>query len=141
MKILFDTNVVLDVLMDREPFFNAAAELFATVEEGSGVGYLCATTLTTVYYLAEKTLGAKSAKQAIRKLLALFEVAMVNRPVLETALQARFNDFEDAVVYAAALHAGADVIVARNEVDFKSSKIPVYSPLETKKILSFLKEG
>ena len=141
MKILFDTNVVLDVLMDREPFSNAAAELFATVEEGSGVGYLCATTLTTVYYLAEKTLGAKSAKQAIQKLLALFEVATVNRPVLETALQARFNDFEDAVVYAAALHAGVDVIVTRNEVDFKRSTIPVYSPLETEKILSFLKEG
>lgn len=51
MKILFDTNVVLGVLMDREPFSDAAAELFATVEDGSGIGYLCATTLTTVYYL------------------------------------------------------------------------------------------
>jgi hypothetical protein len=61
--------------------------------------------------------------------------------VLETALQARFGDFEDAVVYAVALHVGADVIVTRNEVDFKSSKIPVYSPLEIEKILSFLKEG
>lgn len=141
MKILFDTNVVLDVLMDREPFSDPAAELFATVEDGSGIGYLCATTLTTVYYLAGKALGAKRARQAIQKLLALFEVAPVNRPVLETALQARFNDFEDAVVYAAALHVGADVILTRNEVDFKSSKIPVYSPLETEKILSFLKEG
>ena len=141
MKILFDTNVVLDVLMDREPFSDPAAELFATVEDGTGIGYLCATTLTTVYYLAGKALGAKRARQAIQKLLALFEVAPVNRPVLETALQARFGDFEDAVVYAAALHVGADVIVTRNEVDFKSSKIPVYSPLETGKILSFLKEG
>jgi len=141
VKILFDTNVVLDVLMDREPFSDPAAELFATVEDGSGIGYLCATTLTTVYYLAGKALGAKRARQAIQKLLALFEVAPVNRPVLETALQARFNDFEDAVVYAAALHVGADVILTRNEVDFKSSKIPVYSPLETEKILSFLKEG
>lgn len=58
MKILFDTNVVLDVLMDREPFSDAAAELFTTVEDGSGIGYLCATTLTTVYYLAGKALGA-----------------------------------------------------------------------------------
>jgi predicted nucleic acid-binding protein len=140
VKILFDTNVVLDVLMDREPFSGAAAALFAIVEEGMGIGYLCATTLTTVYYLASKTLGAKSAKHAIRKLLALLEVAAVNRPVLETALQARFNDFEDAVVYAAALHVGVDVIVTRNRNDFKTSKIPVYSPLEAEKILSFLKE-
>lgn len=140
MKILFDTNVVLDVLMDREPFSDAAATLFAMVEEGDCIGHLCATTLTTIYYLAGKALGAKGAKQAIQKLLALFEVAPVNRLVLETALQVRFMDFEDAVVYAAALHAGADVIVTRNEVDFKSSKIPIYSPLETEKILSFIKE-
>ena len=140
MKMLFDTNIVLDVLMDREPFADAAVELFAKVEEGSLIGFLCGTTLTTVYYLTAKVLGAKGAKQAIEQLLAMFEVAPVNRVVTETALDARIIDFEDAVIYAAACHVGADAIVTRNEDHFKGSKIPVYSSLETEKILSLLKE-
>lgn len=126
--------------MDREPFADGAVELFARVEEGGVIGYLCGTTLTTVYYLTAKVLGAKGAKQAIEKLLAIFEVAPVNRPVIETALNVRIADFEDAVIHSAACHAGADAIVTRNEGHFKGSKIPVYSSLETEKILSFLKE-
>lgn len=139
MKILFDTNIILDVLMDRKSFADVAVELFVKVEEGSAIGYLCGTTLTTVYYLTAKVLGAKGARQAIEKLLAMFEVAPVNRPVIETALKAGIHDFEDAVIYAAACHVSADVIVTRNAGHFKRLKIPVYSSLEAGKILSLLK--
>lgn len=140
MKILFDTNIVLDVLLDREPFAEAASGLFGKVEEGSIIGYLCGTTLTTLYYLTAKVLGDGGAKQAVQKLLDLFEVAPVNRPVLETAMNARISDFEDAVIYAAACHVGADAIVTRNESHFRGSKIPVYSPREAEKILLLLKD-
>jgi len=78
--------------MDRELFSEAAAEFSVPVEAGSSGGYLCATTLITVYYLAGKALGAKRTKQAIQKLLVLFEVAPANRPALETARQAYFRD-------------------------------------------------
>ena len=135
MKILLDTNIVIDVLMDRMPYSDSAVELFSKVEDGTIIGYLCGNTITTVYYLAAKTVGAPpKAQEEIRKLLSLFEVAPVNRHVLEAALVADFKDFEDAVIHVAACHVGAEAIVTRNQKDFKKSRIPVYSSEEMVKI-------
>lgn len=136
MKVLFDTNVVLDVLMDRMPFSEAAVDLFSKVEDGTIIGYLCGTTVTTIYYLASKVVGAARAQKEVKKLLGLFEVAPVNRPVLESALSADFNDFEDAVIYEAARHIGADAIVTRNQKDYIKSQIPIYTATELSKMLS-----
>jgi predicted nucleic acid-binding protein len=135
LKLLLDTNIVLDLLMDRIPFSDSAAGLFSKVEEGTIIGYLCGTTITTVFYLAAKTVGAPKAQEEIKKLLTLFEVAPVNRQVLESALDAQFSDFEDAVIHEAACHVGADAIVTRNKKDFKKSRLPVYSSEEMVKIL------
>lgn len=134
MKILLDTNIVLDLLMDRMPYSDAAVELFSKVEDGTVTGYLCGTTITTVYYLASKALGAARAQEEIKKLLTLFEVAPVNRLVLESALVVDFNDFEDAVIHEAACHAGADAIVTRNQKDYRKSRISVYTSSEMAKI-------
>jgi predicted nucleic acid-binding protein len=136
LKILFDTNIVLDVLMDRMPFSDAATVLFSKVEDGSVIGYLCGTTITTVYYLAAKTIGTARAQEEIKKILSLFEVAPVNRHVLESALTAGFGDFEDAVIHEAACHVGAEAIVTRNQKDFKTSRIPVYTSEEMAKIVT-----
>jgi predicted nucleic acid-binding protein len=136
LKILFDTNIVLDVLMDRLPYSDDAVELFSKVEDGSVIGYLCGTTITTVFYLAAKAVGTARAQEEIRKLLSLFEVAPVNRLVLESALVLDFNDFEDAVIHEAACHIGADAIVTRNQKDFKKSRMPVYTSEEMAKILT-----
>jgi predicted nucleic acid-binding protein len=135
LRILFDTNVILDVLLDREPFSTIVSQLLSKVEIGEISGYICATTVTTVHYLASKVVGADRAQQEIRKLLTLFEVAPVNRSVLESALTARFTDFEDAVVHEAALHIGAEGIVTRDIAGFKRAKVPVYSPEELSGIL------
>jgi predicted nucleic acid-binding protein len=128
--MLFDTNVVLDVLLDREPFATVGAHLFSQVERGSVRGYLCATTVTTVYYLTQKTLGTAHARQQIRTLMRLFDVAPVNRGVLEAALASRWEDFEDAVLHEAALHIGANGIVTRDPTGFKGARLPVYTPDE-----------
>ncbi len=136
MKVLFDTNIVLDVLMDRIPFSDAAVELFANVENGTITGYLCGTSITTVFYLAAKVIGPLRAEEEVKKLLSLFEVAPVNRPVLESALVADFIDFEDAVIHEAACHVGADAIVTRNQKDYKKSRLSVYSSEEMAKMLS-----
>ena len=130
MRILFDTNVILDVLLDREPFSSTAAKLFSEVEAGNIAGYVCATTITTLHYLATKVIGAATAKAEINKLTMLFEVAPVNRAVLEAALLSGFKDFEDAVVHSAALYQGVHGIVTRDFNGFKKSKINVYSPEE-----------
>ena len=135
MRVLFDTNIFLDLLMDRVPFSDPAAELFSRVEEGTIIGYVCSASITTIYYIASKTIGAVRAQEEVKKLLNLFEVAPVNRAVLESALTAGFADFEDAVIYAAACQVDAEAIVTRNKKVLKKSRISVYSSAELVKIL------
>lgn len=135
MKILFDTNV-LDLLIDRKPFSTIAVQLFSKVEAQEIAGYLSATTVTTIHYLARKVIGPNKAKKEIKKLLTLFNVAAVNRPVLEAALTSKFRDFEDAVLHEAARQVEVQGIVTRNVKDFKQSKIHIYSPEELLQILA-----
>ena len=130
MRILFDTNVILDVLLDREPFSTVAARLFTKVEAGEITGYVCATTITTIFYLASKVIGAASAKEEINKIMMLFEVAPVNRAVLDAAISSQFKDFEDAVVIESAIYKDAQGIVTRDLKGLQSSKIYIYSPEE-----------
>ena len=130
MRILFDTNVILDVLLDREPFSSNAARLFSKVETGEITGYVCATTVTTLHYLISKVIGADSAIDEINKLMMLFEVAPVNRAVLEAALSSGFKDFEDAVVYESGVSKESQGIVTRDFEGFKKSKINIFSPEE-----------
>ena len=130
MRILFDTNVILDVLLDREPFSSSAAKLFSKVEKGEITGYVCATTITTLHYLTSKVIGADAAIEEINKLMMLFEVAPVNRAVLDAALTSGFKDFEDAVVHESGVYKETQGIVTRDLNGFKKSKIPIYSPEE-----------
>jgi predicted nucleic acid-binding protein len=132
---MFDTNIVLDLLLDRKPFANAAAQLFSRMETGRLAGCVCATTVTTIHYLATKILGATKARTHITTLLSLFEVAPVNRPVLEAALSSAFKDFEDAVIHEAALNVGVQALVTRDVTGFKNARIPVYTPDELLHIL------
>ena len=135
MKILFDTNVVLDLLLDREPFADTAARLFSRVDEGDLSGFISATTVTTVHYLARRTVGDRRARREIGKLMDLLEVAAVDGSVLEGVLEPKFRDFEDAVLHQAAMSANADGIVTRNAGDFKQAMIPVYAPEELDRLV------
>ena len=128
--LLFDTNVVLDVLLDREPHVHASAQALAQVERGEVRGFLCATTVTTLFYLASRALDARRARGQIEALLRLFDVAPVTRLVLTDALGIGFADYEDAVLHEAARHAGVQGIVTRNVRDFSAATLPVFSPDE-----------
>ena len=130
MKVLFDTNVVLDHLLEREPFVDAAEQLLSLVDTGRIDGVVCSTTATTIHYLASKAVGAQAAMAYLRKLLAIFDVACVDREVLLGALDAGFSDFEDAVLHQAACDIGAAAIVTRNGKDFVRSTLPVFDPIE-----------
>lgn len=136
MRAVFDTNVVLDLLLDRYPWSEEAAELFARVETGELEGYLCATTVTTIHYLATRTVGRNQARREVRKLLSLFDVAPVQRPVLDAAIELDFDDFEDAVLYEASRQVSAGVIVTRDVRGFGSARLPVLSPKAFASILS-----
>lgn len=130
MKALVDTNVVLDVLLDRQPFVTASAGVLGLIETSELQGILCATTITTLDYLLTQSLPRPVARQTLRKLLELFEIAPVNRVVLEEALKSRLTDFEDAVLDQAGRLAGAELIVTRNQKDFRNASLKVLGPDE-----------
>jgi len=130
VKVLFDTNVVLDHLLGREPFVDAAEQLLSLVDSGRIDGVICSTTATTIHYLASKAVGSSAALDYLRKLLAIFDVACVDRDVLRVALDAGFSDFEDAVLHEAACKVGAVAIVTRDGKDFAKSTLPVFDPIE-----------
>ena len=130
MKVLFDTNVVLDVLLDREPHVAVAAKLLALVDNGRMEGSICATAVTTIYSIAAKSFGRRRAHEQVCELLTLLEVAPVDRDVLDRALDLDFTDFEDAVLHEAARNAGAVAIVTRDGVDFAKATLPVFDPRE-----------
>ena len=130
MKILVDTNVVLDLLLDRPPFSDSAARIFSLVENSEVEAALCATTVTTIDYLLSRSLPRDAAKKALQHLLELFEIAPVNRPVIEEALQSRMTDFEDAVLSYAANLIGATAIVTRNTKDFRNAPVKALDPAE-----------
>ena len=128
MRVLVDTNVVLDVLLAREPHVRPAAEVFALIERSHIDASICATTVTTVYYLLTQALARDDARDALRRLLGLFEIAPVNRSVIEEALGSAIADFEDAVLEKAAHLIGAETIITRNTKDFRRSTIKALDP-------------
>lgn len=130
MRVLFDTNVLIDVLFERHPFVQEAALLFDLTVRGEIGGLLGATSITTLYYLVAKGSTQTMARENIQELLRLFEVAAVNRRVLEAAATSGVDDFEDAVLHEAAHVAGADGIVTRNATDLSEATLPVYTPPE-----------
>jgi len=128
--VIIDTNVVLDVLLSRTRFVESASRVFALVEQSKIEASLCATTVTTVHYLLTQSLSRDEGRRALRGLLELFEIAPVNRPVLEGALQSKIADFEDAVVEQAGRLAGAEAIITRNTKDFRHSSVKALDPAE-----------
>lgn len=130
MSILVDTNVVLDVLLKRQPFYDNSARVLALVEEGGVRALLGATTVTTIFYLSRRLIGAERARANIASLMQCFEVAPVTRSVLDGALQLPISDFEDAVLHEAARLAGAEAIVTRDVADFASAALPAYTPTQ-----------
>ena len=130
MKVLVDTNVILDVLLDRHPFAKDATRILTLVEESKIEGFLCATTVTTIDYLLGRSLTAMKARTALQRLLDIFEVAPVNRPVLEQALRSEISDFEDAVLEQSGRLVDVDSIVTRNIKDFRKSSVTVLDPVE-----------
>ena len=128
MRVLFDTNVLMDVLLDRKPFADESAQVMDQVVRSAVTGLICASTVTTVFYLSSREAGKKEAMVQIRSLLGLYEMAPVTRAVLDAALASKSPDFEDAVLAEAAHQAGAQAIITRNVKDFAHSPVRAYTP-------------
>lgn len=127
-RILFDTNVILDVLLDRQPFAEASAAAWLAVESGIAEGMLAAHAVTTIHYLLRKEQGNVKAKRILSGILRVFEVAPVDGAVVNDALQLAFSDFEDAVTASAARAAGCECIVTRDPKDYRGSPVRSLTP-------------
>ena len=127
-RLLLDTNIVLDVLMDRQPHAPASVAVFAAVENGKAEGLIAAHAITTIHYLLSREAGEAGSKQVLRTLLKLFRVAPVDGDIIQHAIQASGQDFEDSVTAAAAQASGCHVIVTRDPKGFRRSPIPALNP-------------
>ena len=134
-RLLIDTNVVLDVLMDRQPHAVASAAVFAAIETGKAEGFLAAHAVTTIHYLISRQLQEPDVKRALGALLKLFTVAAVDGSVLQRALQSSGADFEDFVTAAAAQASGCHLIVTRDPKGFRRVTLPTMTPAQALALL------
>lgn len=130
MKVLVDANVVLDVLLNRTPWVAESRAVWDANHRQQIHGYVVATTLTNMFYIARRLVGFSKALEGVRACLAAFHVLSVDGNVLIEATKLAGNDFEDNVVIRCAVNFQMDVIVTRNLADFSQSQIPAMSPSE-----------
>jgi len=128
MRILFDTNIVLDVLLEREPHFSASAAAWAAVENSKTEGLMSAHAVTTIHYFLRKKLGIPESRRVLEALLEVFRVAPVDGAVIREALRLPIADFEDAVSAAAAHRSGCRFIVTRDPAGFRGSPLREVPP-------------
>ena len=130
MRILLDTNVVLDVLLKREPFYAMGKELLHLARYVEIEEYVSASAVTDIYYVAQRTTKeAEVAANLLRQLFFFFVgIVKVSDVVIKNALTLAWDDFEDAVQYSAALSANVDAIITRDQSGYSRAQIPVYTP-------------
>jgi predicted nucleic acid-binding protein len=135
-RMLIDVNVVLDVLLDRQPHAAASIAVWTAIETGHTEGLLAAHAITTIHYLVRKELGAAKAKRTLTSILRVFGVAPVDSAVIEDAIKRVSPDFEDSVMISAARLAGCDLIITRDPRGFRDSPVRVLTPEAAVPLLS-----
>jgi predicted nucleic-acid-binding protein len=129
-RVLFDSDVLLDVLAQRQLFVVASAQALNTVTQPQVQGYVAGHAVTNIFYILRRQVGSETARELLSRLLQHLQVANVTDEVIRAALQSSMTDFEDAVTSEAANAAGVEVIVTRNTPDFAASTIPAVPPAE-----------
>lgn len=128
MRLLFDSDVLLDVLAQRQPFVITSVQALDTVTQPHVQGYVAGHAVTNIFYILRRQVGSETARELLSRLLQHLQIANVTDAVIRAALQSAMTDFEDAVTSEAANAAGVGVIVTRNTADFVASAIPAMLP-------------
>jgi len=128
--VLIDLNIILDVLQKREPYYVASANVLAAVEKGKVQGYIAAHSVTTLFYMIQKSKSPAEARAMITNLLQLVKIAPVDQNTIEQALNLDLPDFEDAVQMISAVQCRAEFLITRNVKDYQPSLLPVLQPAE-----------
>ena len=129
-KVLFDTNIILDIALKRESFFEDAQKLFILIDKEKITGNITATTITDIYYIAKKEKGHNEAINFIENLVEVIDVIGINKETILKALASKMKDFEDAIQSSAAEIHQIDLILTRNKNDFTDTTIKVLTPKE-----------
>lgn len=130
MKILVDTNVILDVLCNRPEFVEASAKVWKYCEVGQAEGFISALSVPNIVYILRKELTPQKTRQLIQQITMIFKVVDFKSTALQEAAKLNIVDYEDALQMCQASRIGADYIVTRNIRDFKDSKVPALKPSE-----------
>jgi len=129
MKVLIDTDVILDFFYDRKPFSNEATQLISLCEKGVVQGFVTTVMLSNIYYLLRKTAKHDKVIESLKVLLNFMHVAVTNKLAVENALNSSFKDFEDALQnYSAAQIEDLNIVITRNVKDYKTSSLAVLTP-------------
>jgi predicted nucleic acid-binding protein len=142
LKFLFlDTDVVIDLLADRQPHSAAVAQLFDMAEKGALRLYISALSYSNIYYILKKASTHQTLKAILQDLEALTETLPVTKAIIAAALHSDFKDFEDSIQYHTALSSKkTDAIITRNVKDYKLSELTVLTPEEALSVLSNAKK-
>ena len=134
-KLFLDTNVVIDLLGERDPFYESAAKIATLADKGKIQIYISALTYSTVYYLLSRFEKDEVVREKIRKFKVIAETSDLTDKIIDKGLASKFSDFEDSLQYYCALKVDCNLIITRNGKDFKESDIPVLTPYEYLKSL------
>lgn len=128
MKILLDTNIILDIALERQQFFGESEQVLSFVEQGQLEGYISASTFGDLYYIIRKVKSRDSTLEFLRHIATFCQVATVDNSVISMALTCNFKDFEDAIQYSTAVINQIDAIVTRNPRDFPVTTPRIVTP-------------
>ncbi len=130
--ILVDSDVILDIFLDREPFCMAALTVFLRIEQGYCQGNISATAIANIYYTTRKELGRTVAINGIKRLLETegLRILAIGAHEIREAVFSEMTDFEDAVQAAVADFEGIEYIITRNLKDYRKSPVPALSPMQ-----------
>lgn len=137
-RLFIDTNVMLDLLGERKPFYNSIAKIATLAEKGSLTMVVSPISYATVNYFIEKFETNNIAREKLRKFRIISDVSIIDEHIIEKALNSSFKDFEDALQYFCATGSSCDIIITRNEKDFKKSLLPVMNAADFLKSISLL---
>lgn len=129
-KIFLDTNVILDLLAERHPFYEPIAKIVSLADRKELSLLTSPISFTTAEYVLSKFETKETALLKLQKFSILCQVAEANQETIDKSLFSFFSDFEDAVQYSCALQSNCDLILTRNKADFKNSVLPVFTAFE-----------
>ena len=130
MNLFLDTNVLIDLIDKREPFYNDIAVIASMAENKDFKLAASSLSFVNTVYVVSRNVEDKLVLEALKKLRIICEVSNIDEIVIDKSLISNFNDFEDAVQYFSALHHKSEIILTRNKKDFKNSEIPTMTPSE-----------